>query len=250
MADTNQPAPTSAPDGGTATPPPAPETKPAETKPEATPQTPANPFDSLSEDQKKYLKGQGIESLDAEAIVKVIDHARSSQRTASELKNRVDDITKSLSAPDVPPAQSSQPQADQPAPQTSGDLDPVQAFTLSTSLATSFPELKDDLISGKIYQDMQAVGIPLMRNGAVNLNGITNFAKLAQERAQLNAKLEELSKPGENAIPDANPTLPQQPAADAPMTLELARAILAADRNHPRAEEAAAAIREARLGKR
>lgn len=240
MADNNLPAQPSAQDGGNATPPPAPDVKPAENTPAGTPQSPATPFDSLTDDQKKYLKGQGIESLDSESLLKLVNHAQSSQKTAADLKNRLDAATSAIN-PQVPAVQSSQPQPNiAPIPASDG-IDSVQAFTLSSSLALSFPELKDDFVSGKFYKDMQEQGIPLQANGSINLNGITRYAALAQKEAQLNAKLEELNKPGEGAIPDANPTTPQQPAADAPMDKQMAQAIamhVAGGNSHPRSEEA------------
>lgn len=217
---------------------------------------------TLTDDQKSYLKGQGLSDADLaspDALSKIIGHAQSSQKTAAQLKADLDKLQPATpqvpgQLPTVPqvPADPANPQPPatppsdpNPAPSNpTPGLDPVTAYNLSANLAGQFPELKDNLMDGSFYKDMQALGVPLVANGQVNLQGILGYGKLAQERAQTAAKLEELSKPPEGAIPDANPTTPQQPAADAPMTGQIARAILAQDPNHPRAAEAKAFVQE------
>jgi hypothetical protein len=261
MADTNLPDGTPAPNGdGSQTPPSAPVvTPPADDKP-VVPPAPAAPAVVLTDDQRNYLKGQGLtddELNSPEAITKIIGHAQSSQKTASQLKNALDKAGLTL-APETPvnpfgaPAPSSDqtPQPNgQPTPPSQG-LDPVTAFTLSNQLATSFPLLKDDLVSGKLYSDMQAMGIPMRTaDGQVNLNGIINFGKMQQTQKETEAKLAEIGKPGDGAIPDAGTTTPAQPAADAPMDAKMARAILLQDPNHARAAEAKTFL-QANPGKR
>jgi hypothetical protein len=249
MADNDLPAPTPAPAPAPTPAAPEPAPKPAD----ATPANPTNPLDDLTDDEKKYLAGQKIEGLDLskgpDAIRKIINHAQASQKQLSKLNDQFQKAGLRLE-PDAPanpfgqPAVPSQPQPDgtpTPAPSQDGSIDQATAFTLSTSLATSFPELKDDLVSGKFYKDMQTLGIPIKVGGQVNLDGILKYGALAQQQAQVAAKLEELNKPGEGAIPDANPTTPAQPAADAPMTKQIALAIgahVAKGGTHARSEEA------------
>src|SRR5690606_18860914 len=95
---------------------------------------------------------------------------------------------------------------------------------------------KDSLEDGSFYTEMQNTGIPLHKDGQVNLNGILQYSKYRHDQLELEAKLEEANKPGE--IPDAKPEAAQQPAADAPMTAQMARAIMIQDKNHPRFQEA------------
>jgi len=253
MADNNLPVPPTAPNGN------APQSTPP-----ATPSEPAKPADSppagnptltmdlFSDEEKKYLQSQGVTDFTPENVKKIINHAQSSQRTAADIKNKLDKVqeglnpnptpTNPLLTPTPPASPSSQPQPDgNPQPTSDGGIDPVTAFTLTANLAGQFPELKDDLTSGKFYQNMQALGIPLKVNGQVNLDGLLKYGALAQQQAQVAAKLEELNKPGEGAIPDANPTTPTQPAADAPMTKQMAQAIalhVSQGNTHARSEEA------------
>lgn len=201
------------------------------------------PVVQLTEDQKTYLKGQGLTDAELnspDALAKIISHAQSSQKTLAETKSQLDKIVNPGATgsqpqnPLVPGA--SQPQDGNSGSQPQGGLDAVTAFNLSANLATQFPGVKEDFMSGKFYQDMQAAGLPLSLNGQVNLAGITSFATLRQKEISIEAKEAELNKPGE--IPAVNPSTPQQPAADAPMTDQMAKAILLQDPNHARAAEA------------
>lgn len=257
MAD-QQPSPAPAPDG---------------TSPQATPSVPAAQpagdqaaqsisFDTFSEDDKKYLAGQGItsqEQLTQDALVKVINHARSSQKTAAEIKAENDRIKQSInptpantdpfSLPTTP-SSTTQPTGETPAPSATPapqsqpqGIDRVSMFNLATSLATQFPRLKDQLSDGSFYTDMQGLGIQLTQGGQLNLDNVLKYASFADKQAETAEQLAKLNAPDENKIPDANPTTPQsqQPAADAPMTKQMALAIAqftASGNTHPRGEEA------------
>lgn len=248
MAD--QPATPPAPDGKTPQgTPPEPVTPPAD----APAVTTAISFDSFSDDDKKYLAGQGItkqEDLTQDSLVKLINHGRSSQKTAAEIKAELDKIKPATpQVPGVPtgpqaPANPAQPAAPSPTPDAAvpKEIDRVTAFTLANQLAGNFPALKEDLISGKFYQDMAALHIPTMINGEVNLDGMLAFGKNENERREAIAKLAEVNKPGEGAIPDANAGKPAPVADNAPMTKQIALAIAAhvskGGETHPRADEA------------
>lgn len=245
-----QPAGNPAPNGGTATPPPEPVTPPAGAQAANT-----ISFDSFSDDDKKYLSGQGItkqEDLTSEAITKLVNHARSSQQTAAERQSELDRLKNGGTPPTTPPANpdgttppvtpssTTPPAGETPAATAAAQaptVDPVQMFMLGNTLVSNFPELKDDLISGEFYKKMNQLGIPTLDSeGKVNLNGILSYGGLAQKSAQDAARIEELSKPG--AIPNANPTAPVQPDANTPMSKQLAQAIISRDPTNPRAAEA------------
>lgn len=255
MADNALPGATPAPNGdqppaAPAAPAPSePGAQPADKKPEGTPPAaPANPLDQLTDEEKNYLKGQGIEDFSSpEAIRKIINHGRSSQSELSKLRSQFEKAGIKFEEPPATPPGSSQPQPDSQ-PST---IDQVTAFNLSATLANNYPTLKDDLTSGKLYKDMQALGIPLhTADKQVNLPGILAYAEREHKYRETQAKLQEASKPGE--IPDADPTTPQQPAADAPMTKQMAQAIalhVTTGGTHPRAEEAKQFL-QANIGKK
>ena len=240
-----QPAATPAATDGTATPSQQPGATPAGDQAANT-----ISFESFSDDAKKYLAGQGVtsqETLTSDAINKLVNHAQSSQKTAAERQAELDRIKNGGGTPPAntdgttPPAT---PSATTPGatPETAAaaaapKVDETQMFLLGATLVQSFPELKDDLTSGKLYKDMETFGIPVAVNGQANLNGILAYAKNAQALAQANAKIEELSQPGR--VPSAEAQLPKQPESNAPMTKQLARAIALNDPTNARSAEAA-----------
>lgn len=228
-----------------------PPVKPAE----VTPTAPTFSFDSFSEDDKKYLAGQGItkqEELTQDALAKVFNHARSSQTTAQQRQAEIDKIKNAITPaqPQTPTNPFVQPVApsttptvpDQPVTTTpSGTIDPVVAMLLTSNLATTYPELKDELTNGKLYQDMATLGVPLMKGSTVNVEGLQAYASMRQKQVQLEAELEAKNKPNENIIPDANVTTPQPItvlSADTPMTKAIARNVVMKDPTNPRFAEA------------
>lgn len=215
-------------------------------------------FDSFSDEDKKYLAGQGItkqEELTQESLIKVFGHARSSQKTAQERQAEIDRIKASINPqgatgpdpnpfgqpqnPGTTPTDGATPSSAPSNPEQQG-LDPVTAFNLATSLGGRFPELAPKLADGSFYDDMKAMGIPVTVNGQVNLNGIMSYGTQAQKLAQYEAKIAEADKNADDKIPPANPENPGVPkvADDAPMTRQIALAILYQDPNHSRAAEA------------
>lgn len=240
---TEQPAPTPAPEpAAPQAPAPEPGTQPAaQPQAEPTPTPASNLFDSLSDEDKTYLKSQGIDDLSKpENVTKLINHNASLRKSSADTANELARIKASVTGEPTP----AQPGASGPTPtaapsQSTSELDPVTAYTLATSFATQFPSQKDDLVSGKFYQDFQATGRTLVdANGRVNIAGLQAFGQERQQLVELQGKLAEYEKPNPNVIPDANPQTPAQPAEDAPMTKQMAQAILIQDRNHPRALEA------------
>lgn len=93
-------------------------------------------------------------------------------------------------------------------------------------------------MSGKLYADMQTLGIPLVANGQVNINGLATYAQNRAKQVELEAQLAEANKPKDDLIPDANPTPPGQPDANAAMTEQMAKAIVVQDTSHARFAEA------------
>lgn len=228
------------------TPAPVPATNPAEQQP-ATP-----PTLELSDDQKSYLKGQGLTDADLtapDALAKIISHAQSSQRTAAQIKADYDKV-KNLVAPAPEatnpfgvPAQPTTPTSETaptqtPAPQPAA-IDNTTAYLVSSNLAAQYPDLAEDITGGKLYNDMAALGIPLTTSNGLNLQGIQQFAAMRQNQVALEKQIEVANTPGESAIPPVTPTTPQQPAADFVMDKQKAQALFVQKAvSHPRYAEA------------
>lgn len=158
----NQPVPTPAvePDASKA-PAQQPVPQPAEQKP-AEP-TSTNSFDSLSDEDKSYLKSQGIEDLSKpESITKLINHNASLRKNSSTQQAELDKLKRVQEA--LAPATPTDGVTPQPGSQSQSKtgLDPVTAFNISSSLANSYPSIKEDLESGKFYSDFQNSGRTLV----------------------------------------------------------------------------------------
>lgn len=241
-----QPAPTPAPaPASPQTPAPEPGTQPAaQPSAEQTPNpTPApSAFDSLGDEDKAYLKSQGIEDLSKpENVEKLLKHNLSLRQSSSQTAAELARIKSSISGTPEPanPGASGPAPTTAPSQNTTTELDPVTAYTLATSFAQQFPSVKEDLVSGKFYQDFASTGRSLTdAQGRVNIAGLQAYGQERQRISELEAKVAEYEKPNPNSIPSAEPQTPQQPADDAPMTKQMAMAILVQDPNHARAAEA------------
>lgn len=259
--DPNQPVPpVAAPASDPQNPASQPPAKPAE----ETPAVPTFSFDSFSDEDKKYLAGQGItkqEDLTQDALVKVFNHARSSQTTAQKRQAEIDKINAAINPPanptptnpfvqpvapsTTPTTEPTQP-ATQPAQPAQG-IDPVVAMLLTSNLATTYPELQAELGDGSFYKNMGDLGIPLMKGTTVNVEGLQAYASQRQRVIQLETELEAKNKPNENIIPDANGGTPQPMStlsADTPMTKTIARNVVLFDKSNPRYAEAEKFLQE------
>lgn len=217
-----------------------PEQEPAE-KPAEQPST--NVFETLSDEDKTYLKSQGIEDLSKpDSITKLINHNLSLKKASSTQQAELDKLKKiSEVVTGQPTATDTTPQPGSQSQGTPQEMDAVTAFTVTSTLANNYPALKEDLETGKFYKDFQNSGRTLLTNNTVNINGLLDYAKERQHVAELEQELEKYKKPSEGSQPDANPSgKPAQIAEDAPMTRDIALAILLqdTDHTHPRYQEA------------
>lgn len=242
----NQPAPAPAADPvSPQNPGQQPDPKPADQQP-ASPQNqpsgPSAPAIELDDEQKNYLKSQGIAEENfgsPEAIAKIVKHNSSLRKELASKSN--------TPAPSTQPAPTAQPneggQPSGPAAQPDS-LDTTSSFLIANTLATSLPDFKEDLVSGKFFKDMQDFGIAPVVGGQPNIQGMLKYGNLLQEKRNLEKQLEEIQKPGN--IPDAKPNDAPTVADDAPMSKQIAQAILVQDPNHPRAAEAKQFLQENR----
>lgn len=239
-----QPGEPTAPNGvPPQTPPLEPVTTPPADNPPAAPQF---SLESFSEDDRKYLAGQGItsqEQLTSDNLAKVFNHARTSQQTAQQRQAELDRIRAAANpnpAPTPPanpfaaPAQpSTTPNEPTPTPpaqptNTGQGTDEVTMFLLAGQLAQAHPELKTELSDGTFYQKMAESGFTVATaDGRPNMQSIQQFATHRKQQLQFEAYQATLNKPGEGVLPDANPGAPAAPRADAPMTKQIAQAIIA-----------------------
>lgn len=210
-------------------------------------------FDSLSDEQRSYLKGQGITgegALTTDALIKVVDHARSSQKTLAERQAELDKLRNPDGTQNQPTSPSNGQAPAAPGAQSSAQpeqgIDEVTAYSLAGTLVNQFPKLSDKFADGSFYKDMANEGYPLVTTeGKPHLDNIRRYAARATKEIEIAEKEAELNKPGE--IPEANGS--NTPALDASteMTVAVARNIVLQDPSNPRFAEAQKVLQASRL---
>lgn len=235
--------------------------KPSESEPTKTPEVdtkgqegeatpPANPGIELSDDQKSYLKGIGIEDLNNDAVVKVIENAIKQKSSVSkfsleneQLKARLESQGKPLDleekkgeeTPPIPPAPTSTPEQSTPGEAKSGVSD-NDLFDLSRMIMSDFPEIKAQAEDGSLFKELRTLGYFTAKG--VNKKELYEYLSVknagAKELRELREFREEHSKPDQSA--------PYTPSVglnlDGEMTTEKAREIVLQGNAHARHAEA------------
>lgn len=167
-----------------------------------TTETPANQslMETLSDDQKAYLKGIGIENLDASNFGKVIDTAIKQKTSVSKSSKEIAELKAMLSSQgNTTNEQTTAPQEEfNTQPENSNyseDRTPTQQpsavgqsngvtqndlFDLSMMIQNNFPELVHDASTGALFDDLRI-------HGFFGINGIdkkSTYEYLTQKNAQ------------------------------------------------------------------
>jgi len=254
MAD-SQPDNNPAPDGTTpaqdpqATPPAAPAT---DTKPQGPEEKTASKLtiESPSEDLQGLFKGLNIDptNISEADLLKLSNQALTSKKASSEKELELKSLKEQMSnvvAPQPPQetnpfvAPATQPDTtdvSQSAAQVSTPSSTEQRF-LMTHLATVYPEIKDQIVSGELYKGMRDFGLSMTNSdGSINIDAIEKFASHQVEVSKMNARIGELEQTSPGELPGAG----SQPPEDADMTKQMAQAIVLQDKEktHPRYQEA------------
>lgn len=177
-------------------------------------------FDSLSEEARKYLQGQGVTEVNQEALEKIVAHNRSLQKVSAQTQGgrTEDDSYKGFQEAlngnqPQQPAQTTQqvPQQPAPVPQSQGGIPESVVKSYLYTLGQRFPGAVNKIVDGSILKDIEAIGgqIKVVNNGVEDLNIglLEHFAGLYDKTAQL-----------EKAAAANGPTPEDVPAAQAGVT--------------------------------
>lgn len=143
-----------------------------------TPETPASQslMETLSDDQKAYLKGIGVESIDDVSVAKIIDTAikqkasvSKSSREIAELKamlsSRGQDTNEYEATPEPETTQTQRnyyddqtPERQQPTVGHSNGVTENDLFDLSLMIQNNFPELVPQATDGSLFDDLRIHG--------------------------------------------------------------------------------------------
>lgn len=212
------------PDGSTVPQPGTEGSNPAEGQGAPAAEQQSNFLEALSEDQKSYLKGIGVESLDADAFARIVDSSIKQKSSVSdksreleELKARLASQGQSVDTTPVvdPPAAPApeQPPVSTPEPSTQGQGRGVtenDLFDLSTMINREFPELVGEAADGKLFAELRQLGFFGVEgiNKRAVYDHLTAKHNLAKEIKELREFKEQYSQPDPSANPSYDPANP------------------------------------------
>jgi hypothetical protein len=208
---------------------------------------------TFSDEEKKYLSGQSIENLDADAVKKLINHSLTAQRASADTTARLKQLQDAMTgkpaeptpapvptdapptipsgdAPQSPTAPSSQP-SEGPA-----KIDENQVATYAMLLGTQYPDLKESFVDGSFFTD-------LIERGK-NPTDVVSAMKLADEKLKiltLEKELAEFKKANPDAQSKANP---ESTKAGEFNISEANKIIVAGDKTNPKYEDALKMVKD------
>jgi hypothetical protein len=212
---------------------------------QVTPPAQTDLMEKLSDDHRAYLKGLGIESLDAETIAKVVDSgvkqkqsvSRSSQEIA-ELKARLESKGQDAVTPptEEPPAEPpaapevpTPPPAPNPVQGQNNGISENDLFDLSLTIHDKFPELREEAADGRLFNELRQLGyfgVSGLKKKEV-YEYLANKNSSAQELRELREFKEKYSQPNESSQTTYDFTKPISDNTE--MNEEIARSVVLAN---------------------
>ena len=185
----------------------------------------SNFLETLSEDGKAYLKGIGIESLDAAAFAKIVESGIKQKSSVSDKSRELEELRARLASQGAPtdlpthaPAEVEEPvtaptaaPASTPSPSSQGQGNGVSEndlFDLSSMIHREFPELADEASDGRLFAELRNLGY----FGVQGINKREVYEYLNKKHAtaveikELREFKEKYSQPDPSANPTYNPT--------------------------------------------
>ena len=225
----------------------------------------ANPSVEVSDSVRSYLKGLGLENVNAtEELVKVAEAGMKQKESVSRLSLEKEEILarlasqgKDTSEPEVTPEEPAQPAPEQtpasvPTPKETQDVIGVSSndlFDLSRMITTEFKEISQEAQDGSLFKELRQLGYFTAKG--IDKKAVYDY--LAKKNAQA-AELRELrefkqkyGQPDPSNAPVYNP-VPGANLKEGEMNAEAAHAIvLAGDHKNPRYADAVAFLQQQAL---
>lgn len=215
---------------------------------------PANPSVEVSDSVKSYLKGLGLENVQATPeLVKLAEAGMKQKESVSKLSfekenllARLESQGKDTSDPEPEP----ETPTSEPAPQVNTEQNIIgvsdnDLFDLSRMITTDFPEIKDQAQDGSLFRELRQLGY--FTSKGIDKKAVYDYLTVKNSQAQELRELREFKKKYENPDPAAAPVYNPQMNLnlDGDMTKELAHAIvLRGDTSNKRYNEALSFLRD------
>lgn len=234
-------------------------TAPAGTEAQQKQEQPANPSVEVSDSVKSYLKGLGMENVQATPeLVKLAEAGMKQKESVSKLSFEKENLLarlasqgKDTSEPEftqeeeeTKPATTSAPAPQDDAKHNVIGVSDNDLFDLSRMIVTEFPEIKDQAQDGSLFKELRQLGY--FTSEGINKKAVYDYLAGKNAQAQELRELREFKKKYENPDPNANPVYNPQMNLnlDGDMTKELAHAIvLHGDTSNKRYNEALSFLR-------
>lgn len=182
---------------------------------------PSNLLEALSEDGKAYLKGIGVESLDATTLAKIVDSSIKQKSSVSEKSREVEELKARLASQDKPTEVEQFAEPEVPVVTTPEPSTPVQGkgvtendlFDLSTMINREFPELIPEAADGRLFAELRQLGFFGVEG--INKKSIYEHLSARHTLAKELKELREFKEKYSQADTSSNPTYnPQAPVAE------------------------------------
>ena len=237
-----------------------PETAPVE--PTATPgseaqpteQKPANPTVEMSDSVKSYLKGLGLEGVQATPeLVKVAEAGMKQKESVSRKSQEVETLLARLAsqgkdATEPAPEAPVEPQPAQPQtpPETTAQIgvSDNDLFDLARMVTTDFKELSESAQDGSLFRELRQLGY--FTSKGIDKKAVYDYLTAKNAQAQELRELREFKQKYSQPDPTANPVYNATPGInmEGAMSHDLAHAIALQGPQSKRYEEALAYLRK------
>jgi len=234
-------------------------TEPVGTGSQPTEQTPANPTPvEMSDSVKSYLKGLGLEGVQATPeLVKVAEAGMKQKESVSRKSQEVEtllarlasqgkDVSEPVSEPEVTPPTTTAPT---PTEQTAQiGVSDNDLFDLARMVTTDFKELSESAQDGSLFKELRQLGY--FTSKGIDKKAVYDYLAVKNSQAQELRELREFKEKYSQPDPKANPMYNATPGFNmaGEMSHDMAHAIvLGGDTNNKRYTEALAYLRKEQL---
>lgn len=233
-------------------------TAPAGTEAQQQQEQTANPSVEVSDSVKSYLKGLGLENVQATPeLVKLAEAGMKQKESVSKLSFEKESLLARLESQGKDTSEPKQEQeveqpapASAPAPQDDTKQNIIgvsdnDLFDLSRMIVAEFPDIKDQAQDGSLFKELRQLGY--FTSNGINKKAVYDYLAVKNSQAQELRELREFKQKYENPDPSANPVYNPQMRlnTEGDMTKEMAHAIvLRGDKSHKRYAEALTFLRE------
>ena len=238
-------------------------TEPAGTGSQPTEQNPANPTVEMSDSVKSYLKGLGLEGVQATPeLVKVAEAGMKQKESVSRKSQEVETLLARLASQgkDTTEPEYTEPEEKKTEPSTPPQQPtetPAQIgvsdndlFDLARLITTDFKELSESAQDGSIFRELRQLGY--FTSKGIDKKAVYDYLSTKNAQAQELRELREFKQQHSQPDPSANPQYNATPGMNmsGEMNHQLAHAIALQGPGSKRYDEAIGFLRNEVLGKK